>query len=162
MKIGVDHGSLKGLADFGKDFVTVLPATMGVTMGKNPSGAVHDIVTNFRAMSKAPRVLIGAAVVEGLLYALTLGDVINNWYFIILSFVLLLLLPEVAKVVAPEAFVEEGAVEATPEDEMPLEYVGIDRPFTVEDRDFLDRGLGLHGNGKVKASAGAAAAEVDL
>ena len=99
----------------------------------------------------------------GTRHALDQAGVINNWYFIILSFVLLLVLPEIAKVVSPEAFVEEGAAEATPEDEMPLEYVGIDRPFTVEDRDFLDRALGLHGgNGKVKASAGAAAAEVDL
>jgi branched-subunit amino acid ABC-type transport system permease component len=162
VKIGVDHGSISGLADFGKDFVTILPATMGITMGKNPSGAVHDIVTNFRAMAKARSVLIGAAVVEVALYVLVQADVINNWYFIILSFVLLLVLPEIAKVVSPEAFVEEGAVEATPEDEIPLEYVGIDRPFTVEDRDFLDQALGLHGNGKVKASAGAAAAEVDL
>jgi hypothetical protein len=87
----------------------------------------------------------------------------GNWWFIILSTVLLIAPPEVAKVVAPEAFVEEGATEASREDEMPLEYVGIDRPFTVEDRDFLDRALGLHGtDGKVKASAGAAAAEVDL
>jgi hypothetical protein len=162
VKIGVDHSSLSGLADFGKDFVSVLPATMGITMGKNPSGAVHDIVTNFRAMAKARNVLIGGAVLELVLYGLVQADVINNWYFIILSFVLLLLLPEVAKIVSPDAFVEAGAVEASPEDEMPLEFVGIDRPFTVEDRDFLDRELGLHGNGKVKASAGAAAAEVEL
>jgi ABC-type branched-subunit amino acid transport system permease subunit len=162
VKIGVDHSSLSGLADFGKDFVSVLPATMGITMGKNPSGAVHDIVTNFRAMAKARNVLIGGAVLELVLYGLVQADVINNWYFIILSFVLLLLLPEVAKILSPDAFVEAGAVEASPEDEMPLEFVGIDRPFTVEDRDFLDRELGLHGNGKVKASAGAAAAEVEL
>jgi branched-subunit amino acid ABC-type transport system permease component len=162
VKIGVDHTSFQGLADFGKDFVTVMPATIGITMAKNPSGFVHDIVTNFRAMSKARNVLIGATLVEALLYGLTRGDVLNNWYFLLLSFVLLLVLPVVAKAVSPEAFIEEGAVEATPEDEMPLEYVGIDRPFTVEDRDFLDRALGLHGDGKVKASAGAAAAEVDL
>jgi branched-chain amino acid transport system permease protein len=162
VKIGADHTSFQGLADFGKDFVTVLPATMGITMAKNPSGAVHDIVTNFRAMSKARNVLIGATVVEAVLYGLARGDVIGNWWFLILSFVLLLVLPVVAKAISPEAFVEEGAVEASPEDEMPLEYVGIDRPFTLEDREFLDRALGLHGNGVGKASVGAAAAEVDL
>jgi branched-subunit amino acid ABC-type transport system permease component len=163
VKIGADHTSLQGLADFGKDFVTVLPATMGITMAKNPSGAVHDVVTNFRAMSKARNVLIAATLVEAALYGLVRGDVLGNWWFLILSFALLLVLPVVAKAVSPEAFVAEGAAEASPEDEMPLEYVGIDRPFTVEDRDFLDRALGLHGgNGKVKASAGAAAAEVDL
>ncbi|MCU1380672.1 MAG: inner-rane translocator [Acidimicrobiales bacterium] len=162
-KLGTDHASLQGLFDFGKDFVTVLPATIGITMAKNPSGAVHDIVTNFRAMSKARNVLIGATVVEAVLYGLTRGGAINNWWFLVLSAAVLFLLPVVAKAVSPEAFVEEGATEATPEDEMPLEYVGIDRPFTAEDRDFLDRALGLHGNGKgVKASAGAAAAEVDL
>jgi branched-subunit amino acid ABC-type transport system permease component len=162
VKLGADHASLKGLWDFGKNFTTVMPATIGITMAKNPSGFVHDIVTNFRAMAKARAVLIGATAAEAVLYGLDRGGAINNWYFLILSFALLLVLPVVAKAVSPAAFVEEGATEATPEDEMPLEYVGIARPFTVEDRDFLDRALGLHGNGKVKASAGAAAAEVDL
>ena len=162
-KLGTDHVDFKGLFDFMKDFVTVLPATIGVTMAKNPSGAVHDIVTNFRAMSKARNVLIGATAVEAILYGLTRADVLNNWYFLLLSALLLLVLPNVAKAIAPEAFVEEGATEATPEDAVPLELIGVDRPFTLEDRDFLDTRLGLHGNGgRVKESAGAAAAEVDL
>ncbi|MCU1376495.1 MAG: inner-rane translocator, partial [Actinomycetia bacterium] len=162
-KLGVDHASLKGLFDFAGDFVTVLPATIGITMAKNPNGAVHDIVTNFRAMAKARNVLIAATVVEAVLYGLARGDVIGNWWFLLLSFGLLLVLPVVAKAVQPEAFIEAGATEATPEDEMPLEWVGIDRPFTLEDRDYLDRALGLHGNGNgIKASAGAAAAEVEL
>jgi branched-subunit amino acid ABC-type transport system permease component len=162
-KLGTDHVTLRGLFEFLKDFVSVLPATIGVTMAKNPSGAVHDIVTNFRAMAKARNVLIGATALEAILYGLARGDVIGNWWFLILSFVLLLVLPVVAKAVSPEAFIEEGAAAPTPEDEMPLELVGVDRPFTLADRDHLDAALGLHGNGgRVKESAGAAAAAVDL
>jgi hypothetical protein len=152
---------MKGMFDFLGDFTTVLPATLGVTMAKNPSGAVHDIVTNFRAMAKARNVLIGASLVEAVIYGLTRADVINNWWFLILSFALLLVLPVVAQALEPEAFVAEGAVEPSPDDEMPLEFVGIDRPFTTADRDFLDRELGLHGSSAVSASTGAIAAEVD-
>ena len=107
--------------------------------------------------------LIGAAAVEAVLYGLTRGDVINNWWFLILSAALLLVLPVVAQALMPQAFVAEGAEAPTPEEEVPLDLVGVDRPFTLEDRDFLDEALGLHGNGHgVKASAGTAAAEVEL
>ena len=155
-KLGTDHATLKGLFDFMEDFVTVLPATIGITMAKNPNGSVHDIVTSFRAMSRARPVLAGAAAVEAVLYGLARGDVINNWWFLLLSFALLLVLPVVAQAVMPQAFVPEGAAAPTPEDEVPLDLVGIDRPFTLEDRDFLDEALGLHGSG-VKAPV-----EVDL
>jgi branched-chain amino acid transport system permease protein len=159
VKLGTDHASFDSLFEFFKDFTTVLPATIGITMGKNPSGAVHDIVTNFRAMSKAKPVLIGAAALEGLLYLLRRADVINNWYLLVFSFIILLLLPVVAQALMPQAFAPEGASEDADED-VPLEFVGVDRPFTPGDRDMLDRGLGLHGNGaRVKASVGETASE---
>jgi len=162
VKLGTDHASLDGLFEFLKDFVTVLPATIGITMGKNPSGVVHDIVTSFRAMARAKPVLIGAGVLELLLYVLRRADVINNWYLLVLSFMVLLLLPVVAQALMPEAFVPEGE-ERKDEDDVPPEFIGIDRPFTLADRDHLDQALGLHGNGgKLKVSAGQAAAEVEL
>jgi hypothetical protein len=80
----------------------------------------------------------------------------------VLSFMLLLLLPVIAQALMPEAFEVEGE-ERAEEDDVPLEFVGIDRPFTPADRLYLDSALGLHGNGKkVQASAGQAAAEVEL
>jgi branched-chain amino acid transport system permease protein len=161
VKLGTDHAMFSGTFDFLKDFTTVLPATIGITMGKNPSGAVHDIVTNFRAMSKAKPVLIGAGVFEAGLYLLRRADVINNWYLLVLSFLLLLLLPVVAQALMPQAFVpEEEEGQGTGED-VPLELVGIDRPFSEDDRVLLDAALGMHGNGgskRVTASAGEAAA----
>jgi branched-chain amino acid transport system permease protein len=161
-KLGTDHADFSGIFDFLHDFVTVMPATIGVTMGKNPSGAVHDIAANWRAMWKAKEVVIGATVVEAVLYGLARSNTISNWWFLILTFVLLLLLPVICKALRPDAFVEEGAAQATPEDEMPLEYIGVDRPFTLEDRDYLDQALGLHGGNGVKESAGEAQAEVAL
>jgi branched-chain amino acid transport system permease protein len=161
VKLGTDHATFSGTFDFLKDFTTVLPATIGITMGKNPSGAVHDIATNFRAMAKAKPVLIGAGVLEALLYLLRRADVINNWYLLVFSFILLLLLPVVAEALMPQAFMSEEDERPTEEDDVPLELVGIDRPFTDADRVFLDAELGLHGNGggkRVKASAGEAAA----
>lgn len=159
VKLGVDHASFKGTFDFLKDFTTVLPATIGITMGKNPSGAVHDIVTNFRAMAKARPVLIGAGVLEGLLYVLRRADVINNWYLLVFSFIILLLLPVVAQALMPEAFLPEGETIEDTEEDVALELIGLDRPFTEDDRDFLDHQLGLHGDGGRRASVGASAGE---
>jgi hypothetical protein len=107
-------------------------------------------------------VLIGAGVLELALYVLRRADVINNWYLLVLTFMVLLLLPVVAQALMPEAFVPEGE-ERKDEDDVPAEFIGIDRPFTAADRDRLDQALGLQGNGsKVTASAGQAAAEVEL
>jgi len=161
VKLGGDHASFSGTFDFLKDFTTVLPATIGITMGKNPSGAVHDIVTNFRAMAKAKPVLIGAGVLEGLLYVLRRADVLNNWYLLVFTFIIMLMLPVVAQALMPQAFVVEGEDAEEAEDEVPLELIGIDRPLTEDDRELFDHELGLHGNGggraSVKASAGEAA-----
>jgi hypothetical protein len=160
LKLGVDHASFKGTFDFLKDFTTVLPATIGITMGKNPSGAVHDIVTNFRATAKAKPVLIGAGVVEAMLYLLRRADVINNWYLLVLTFIVMLLLPVVAQALMPQAFLPDGEVVAEKdEDDVPLELIGIDRPFTEDDRDFFDHELGMHGDGGSKTALRASAGE---
>ena len=75
------------------------------------------------------------------------------------------LLPIVAKMLMPQAFVDADEAARGPEDDVPLELVGVDRPFTEDDRLFLDTQLGMqaprNGNG-IKASAAVAAAEVEL
>ena len=43
-KFAVDYSSLEAIFMFFVSAVTVLPATICFTMGKNPSGAVNDIL----------------------------------------------------------------------------------------------------------------------
>ena len=146
-KLGADHESLESLFDFLARSTTVLPALMGIGMGKNPTGVVNDFVINFRPLGRVKPVMVGGIVATITLYLLAYSDAISNWWFIVGTTVIVLLLPAVGKAMAPAAFVDEAHAAPTPKapqiDDMPLELVGLDRPFTVEDRDILDRELGI-------------------
>jgi hypothetical protein len=140
-KLGVDHASLEGLFSFLARFTTVLPALMGVSMGKNPSGAVSDMVLNFEPLKKVKRVLVPGLALIAVVYLLAWREVISNWWFIVAVAAVILALPAIGKLVDPEAF---GVVrEDAGEDVLPPELVGIDRPFTPADREWLDRELHL-------------------
>ena len=77
-----------------------------------------------------------------MLYAVVIVADFRAWYFIIAAVVLLLVFTLHASWTAPtEPEIEEAAgVEFA---DVPLEWVGIDRPFTPEDVQELDRQLGL-------------------
>lgn len=154
-----DHADFAGIFDFLADATTIMPALIGVSMGKNPSGAINDIVRDMGPVFKNPRVLVPALAVEGVLYVLAWQEVISNWWFAILTFLLLTIAGRVNEALHGKAEAED---EEAAGDGVPLDMIGIDRPFTLEDRDLLDRDLGLHGNGNGKASVGAAAAEGGL
>jgi hypothetical protein len=114
---------------------------MGVSMGKNPSGAVSDMVVNFEPLKKVKRVLVPGLALVGVVYVLAWRDVVSNWWFIVIVALVILALPAVGKLVDPEAF---GVVrEDADEDAVVPELVGIDRPFTPADREWLDRELHL-------------------
>jgi hypothetical protein len=149
-KLGVDHASLEGLFSFLARFTTVLPALMGVSMGKNPSGAVSDMVVNFEPLKKVKRVLVPGLALIGVVYVLAWQEVISNWWFIVFVAVVIVALPAVGKLVDPEAF---GVTrEHRDEDAVPPELVGIDRPFTPADREWLDRELHLPAAAAVAAA----------
>ena len=156
-KLATDHESLEGLFHFLADFTTIMPALIGVSMGKNPSGAISDIVRDLGPIFRDRRLLAAFTVLEGGNYLLARGEVYSNWWFAILTVVVFVLVGRVGPLLlgGRAAIVEEEG-----EPDVPLDLLGIDRPFTLEDRDLLDRELGLHGRpSKVHASAGAAASE---
>ncbi|MFB4319124.1 ABC transporter permease [Actinomadura sp. 21ATH] len=115
------------------NLVLVATALVGMGVGKNPSGFVHDIVESYRGLRAAKPVLYGGAALGVLLYALALADVIGAWTFAIAALCVIMLLPVVGRMV-----LEEGRRRATP-----LALVGVDEPYTDELRARLDRELGL-------------------
>jgi ABC-type branched-subunit amino acid transport system permease subunit len=140
-KLGTDHASLDGLFSFFATATTVLPALMGISMGKNPSGAVHDIVLGFEPLKRVKKVMIPGLAVAAVAYLLAYEDVISNWWFTVVLILLIFTLSPIAKAVDPEAFGAEP--KAAGEAEPPPELIGVDRPFTPSDREWLDRELHL-------------------
>jgi hypothetical protein len=74
-----------------------------------------------------------------LIWGLTMGDVINNWHFVIFTAANLLLVPPVGGALLKSRAMKKAGVEP----ETPPELVGVDRPFTVQDRLAMEHALGL-------------------
>jgi hypothetical protein len=58
-----------------------------------------------------------------------------------------LVLPLASRVLMPQAHEAAGVLEAR-RAEVPLELVGVDRPFTDRDREEMERELALEGRGE--------------
>ena len=123
----------------------MLPALIGVSMGRNPSGAVSDIVDNLSPLKRAKPVLVAGIALEALLLRAGRATArISNWWFIVLTLLLVLLLPLASRVLMPQAHVGAEALEAK-RARCRSELVGIDRPFTDRDRVEIEQGLALDG-----------------
>lgn len=119
----------------------VSPALIGLGVGKNPSGTVHATVEGYRTLRNAKPVVIGAVVIEVLLYVLAYTDMLDKWWFGILTIVLVLLLPVFGQMLMPEAVL--GAEEVKRRRTTPPELVGVDVPYLEGERNALDQKLGL-------------------
>ncbi len=123
-------------------WVGLLPGLTGIGLGRNPNGAVHDIREGFLPLLKSRPTLIGMVAGLVVLYALRMADVITNWPYVVLS----ALCPVVATIVAgllkPKA-VEEAAGHLEEIIDVPLEWRGIERPWTADDLRELDRAIGM-------------------
>lgn len=124
----------------------VTPGLIGIGLGKNPSGAVRQLSEAFEPVrrSRTLLVLLGGALVA--VTALRQADVIDSWTFVLLAAVVVLGSPAVAPYVGRRAaYGEAEPAHSEVDEEMPLEWVGLLRPFTVEDRKALDLALGTSG-----------------
>jgi hypothetical protein len=124
------------------NLATVTPGFMGIGLGRNPNGAVADIREAFEPLPKR-RVALGVFLfILAALYAYVLIADVGSWWFVIGGVIALIACTQVAALrAAPAPETEEAAgVEFA---DMPLEWVGIDRPFTPEDVRELDDQLGL-------------------
>ena len=138
-KLGHDYASIEAIFAFLVSAVTVMPATIGITMGKNPSGAVTDIVEGFSLLKDAKPLLYTMIGLEAIIYGLTVGGVITNWNFVILTGVVLFVVPPVGgKIYMAYMLKKFGVPPPTPP-----ELIGIDRPYSDEDLATMDHALGL-------------------
>jgi hypothetical protein len=137
-----NHVSLHGLYATLAHIAAVAPALIGIGVGRSPSGSVHDFVESYRPMRDAKPVLAAGAATEALLYGLALAGVLTNWWFVILTLVLLLVLPLIGRMAMPAAFLPAEEL-ARLRGTVPLELQGIDAPYTTQLRDALDRAVGI-------------------
>jgi branched-chain amino acid transport system permease protein len=124
-------------------WVVLFPGGAGIALGRNPNGAVQDIREGFEPLLQARKVLIAMLVAIGVLYGIRMADVIDNWTFVVLLIVVVAIAGIASGLAKPKA-VEEAAGES-PEEiaDVPLEWRGIDRPWTEDDLEELDRQVGL-------------------
>jgi branched-chain amino acid transport system permease protein len=77
----------------------VLPGLIGVSLGRNPTGASPQVGDGFEPVTRRPPVAIGAVVVEVLVWVLAYRQVVDGWAFLAASLTLVAALPGVAECV---------------------------------------------------------------
>jgi len=142
-KLGVDYAAFAGLFAWLSQFTTVLPALIGVSLGRNPSGFLGDAFDSWRRLIGQARIVVaGAAVTEAVIWFLTFRHVVGNWTFAILTGALAVGLPRIgAALTQAESGAEPGSVDEWGDG--PLELVGFGGTFTHEDLQHIDSALGL-------------------
>jgi branched-chain amino acid transport system permease protein len=111
---------------------TVIFGTAGIGMARTPNGFILEIKERWEPVWKRPLVAAGVFAALGLVFAARAAHLITNWPYAIASLVIF--------AVAPLAATGRPAPAA---DQVPLEWVGISRPFTPADLAALDEGVGL-------------------
>ncbi|HEX6569702.1 MAG TPA: ABC transporter permease [Acidimicrobiales bacterium] len=148
-KLGADHADLEGLFEFLANLTLVLPALMGVSIGRNPTGAVERILVDFGPLRRVKPVVVGGVAAVGVAYLLARNETISNWWLIVVTLVVIGAMPAAARRLAPEAYAGAagapagGASLAPVPADLPLELVGVARPYSVADREMLDTALGV-------------------
>ncbi len=130
-------------------WVGLLPGATGIGLGRDPNGAVSQMRDGFAPLAGSPSSLLVMTLTLAALYGIRLIDAIDNWTFV----GGLVIVPLVASVIATVSAASKERMLAQLEDapdRTPMEWIGIDRPWTTEDLATLDLALGtseleLHG-----------------
>jgi branched-chain amino acid transport system permease protein len=145
-KLGTDYPDFDGAFEFLAQLTTVLPALLGVSIGRHPTGAVERILVDVGSLRRAKAVVVAGIAAVGIAYVFARNGTISNWWLITVIIVVMALLAVTAKRQAPAgaeavdaAF---GGADASTA-ELPLELVGVARPYSVADREMLDAVLGV-------------------
>ena len=117
---------------------TTTPGFMGVGLGRNPNGAAADIREGFEPILKSRWVTLSVGVFVGLAWLIAWRRH-SGWDFVIGSVVVLLAAAGAATAILAKRHQAATADEPKP---IPIEWAGIDRPFTLADREAFDRELG--------------------
>ncbi len=124
------------------DLAAVTPGLMGIGLGRNPNGAVADMREGF-----AP-ILRSRAITSACAAGIAVSWVIawrrhSGWDFIIGIVVVLIAGAAAARQAGMDArpAEQDGAADSATQP-TPIEWLGIDAPFELSDRDVFDRELG--------------------
>jgi hypothetical protein len=130
-KLGLDHPAFAEPLKWFSQFTSVMPALIGVSLGRNPSGFLHDSYKDWGLLIRGrTEVFVAGVAVELLAWLLAFQDVLGNWTFALFTMAWVLVLPRLAPRPRREATT-------------PVELIGIDRPFTPADRTEIDRHLAI-------------------
>ena len=121
------------------NFEKILPGTMGIALGRNPNGIVHDLREGFAPLLKSwvatGITVVASAGVLGLRWA----EMVSGWGFTLALAAAIFLPGLVLRFVTAR----NGRAAEEADEDVAWEWVGIARPFTPEDVAVLDRELGL-------------------
>ena len=96
-KLGTDHPAFADQLDWFKQFSAVLPALIGISLGRNPSGFLHDSYRDWGAVIRhRTPVFLGGVAVELGAWFLAFQDVIGGWTFALFTIAWTLVLPRLA------------------------------------------------------------------
>jgi branched-chain amino acid transport system permease protein len=119
----------------------MLPALVGIGLGRNPSGAVQEMSEGVAPLRRDTVAMTAMFAAIALWWLLRVFDVIANWPFVILLVLTFVAANAAAMIRAQRRIVDVAAAEAEAEPE--LEWVGITVPWTPERVAELDRALAL-------------------
>jgi len=137
VKLAHDHQAFHGWLLWLARFTTVLPALVGVGLGRNPAGFLDDAFRQWRGViSRTLPLFLGGVAAEVVLWLLALRHTIDNWTFVLLTAGLLVVLPQAS------AALNRARTRVADAEAVPLELIGIERPFTADDLHMIDHALG--------------------
>ncbi len=113
------------------------PGLMGVGLGRNPNGAAADMRDGFEPILQSRLITAACAAGIGLSWLIAWRRH-SGWDFIIGIVVVLLAAAGAAEARRAR---QRKLAEADEPKPVPVEWVGIDRPFSIEDREAFDREL---------------------
>jgi ABC-type branched-subunit amino acid transport system permease subunit len=142
-KLGAEVHGFEGLFDFLAHLATVAPALLGVSMGRDPTGAVERILTEVEPVRRARPVVAGGLAAVAVAYVLARSGAISNWWLIVICLAVALAMPLLAKQLVPAEAVAGAAASDGDGAAVPPELIGVTRPFVPGDRTKLDAALGL-------------------
>ncbi len=124
--------------------VLVLPGLIGIGLGQNPSGVVRDVGARFTPIVRHREVLFGLIALEIGWWVLAAVGVVSGWPWVLGALAALIVANLIAeRLDQPAEGAALTAAEQAPTDDVPLEWVGIAREWSDDDRAQLDEQLGL-------------------
>jgi branched-chain amino acid transport system permease protein len=139
--LGNNYTAFQGWTNWLGQLTVLLPALIGIGLGRNPSGFLSDSFGDWGVLiRRATPLFLAAVAAEMLAWLLAFEHTINNWVFALFTAGLVTTMPRIGALVHPAAF---GRARSAPAEAIPLELIGVDRAFSPADVEALDRGVGF-------------------